>query len=81
MNFCALDQGSETLRKPFGLFLGRCCRGPALYCPEVSGGCLQRLVPPAVEMPQALQGSPERRGDALEEGGRESFPCHYLQSH
>lgn len=55
--------------------------GRALHCPEVPGCCPQGLVPPAVEVPQALQGSPERRGDALEEGGSESFPCHYLQSH
>lgn len=81
MNFCDLDQGVETLREPFGLFLGRCCRGRALHCPEVPRCCLRGLVPPAVEVPQAPQGSPERRGNALGGGGSESCPCHYLQSH
>lgn len=74
MNFCDLDQGGETLRKASGLFLGRCCRSRALHCPEVLGCCWQGSVPPAVEVAQALQGSPERRGDALEEGGSESGP-------
>lgn len=60
VNFCDLDQGGETLRKPFGLFLGRCCRGQSLHCPEVPGCCLQGPGPPAVEVDQALQGSPER---------------------
>lgn len=44
MNFCDLDQGREILRKPFGPFLGRCCRGRALHCPEVSGRYLQGRV-------------------------------------
>lgn len=81
MNFCDLDEGGETLRKPFGLFLGRCCRGQALYCPEVPGCCLQGLVPPAPGGAPSPPELPERRGDALEEGGSESCPCRYLQSH
>lgn len=30
---CDLDQGSETLRKPFGLFLGRMLHGPGIALP------------------------------------------------
>lgn len=57
MNFCDLDQGSETLRKPFGLFLGRCCRGRALHCPEVPGWfLLQWRCPKPSRAPQRGEG-------------------------
>lgn len=62
MNFCDLDQGVETLREPFGLFIGRCCRGWALHCPEVPGCCLRGLVPPDGGAPSPPGPPREERG-------------------
>lgn len=80
MNFCGLDRGGETLRESFGLFL-ELCKGPGIALPRGAPVLSAGMGSPRSAGAEALWGCPECRRDALEGGGSESCPRHYLQSH
>lgn len=80
MNFCGLNQGDEALGEPFVLFLemlqgDRNCF--ALGCPDA---VCRDGVPLECRCPKPSLATWQREA-ALERGGSESRPGHYLQSH